>query len=70
MTTEISPVERLLNIHQVATWLRVSTKTVRRLLDAKAIRVHRVGGQLRFLRADVETYLASTTTEPAQGATE
>lgn len=52
---EIFP--RLLSVEDVADLLDVSTVTVRRLKDARAIPFCKIGGSLRFLMADIEEYV-------------
>jgi excisionase family DNA binding protein len=49
---------KLLSPSEVAGWLSVSRATVYRLVDAGQIPVVRVGGQLRFDRAELERWLA------------
>lgn len=50
------PIE-LLTPLEVATVLKVSDKTVYRLIDAGDLTAIRVGGQYRIRRADLDTYL-------------
>jgi excisionase family DNA binding protein len=40
----------LLTLGEVSTALRVSQKTVRRMIDRRELRAYRVGGQLRIQR--------------------
>lgn len=50
--------EPLLTIAQTAAQLAVSTKTVRRLIERGALRVHRVGRAMRISPEDLRHYLA------------
>jgi excisionase family DNA binding protein len=43
-------VPSLLTLREVSTTLRVSPKTVRRMIDRQELRAFRVGGQLRVSR--------------------
>lgn len=47
----------LLSVAEVARRLGVSPKTVRRLIDSKAIVIHRIGRQIRISEADLATYI-------------
>lgn len=47
----------LLNVKELAAWLKVSTKWVYREVGSGRLVPIRVGGQLRFFRGDVEEYL-------------
>ena len=53
-----SAVPSLLSIAKVASLLDVSEKTVRRLIDAGDLVVHRVGRQLRISEADLAAFVA------------
>lgn len=48
----------LLTITEVAKVLRISVVGVRRLQSARRIPFHKVGGSVRFNKADVITYLS------------
>ncbi len=48
----------LLTISETADLLRVSTKTIYRLVDRRALAFSRVSGALRFSRADIEALLS------------
>jgi excisionase family DNA binding protein len=52
------PIPRLLSIAQVALYLGVSQKTVRRLIKDGQLPSHRIRGQLRTSEADLARYLA------------
>ena len=49
----------LLSITAVAKRLDVSGRTVRRLIDNKAIAIHRIGRQIRISEADLAAYARS-----------
>jgi excisionase family DNA binding protein len=49
--------EQLLNIRQVAEYLNVSPRTVRRLVARKALPCYRFGRVLRFRAGDVGKWL-------------
>ena len=59
MTTAMLPPvpAHLLSVQVVAQRLGVSTKTVRRLIDSKAIVVHRIGRQIRVSEVDLAAYI-------------
>jgi excisionase family DNA binding protein len=47
----------MLTVEEVADILRVSTQTVRRLIDDKELKAYRVRGQWRIKREDLDEYL-------------
>ena len=51
-------VPRLLTIADVAECLRVSTKTVRRKIDANELAVHRIGRRLRVTEEDLNLFIS------------
>lgn len=51
-----SPLPRFFSVKDIAAQLRVSTKTVRRWIDAGDLSVHRVGRLLRISDADLTTF--------------
>lgn len=53
--------EPLLSVAEAAALLRVSTRTVRRLIDAAELPAYRVRGQLRLTKADLNEYLLART---------
>ena len=53
-----SPLPRLLSVREVAAYLGVCTKTVRRLIAAGALPTTRIGHHLRIVEADLAAYLA------------
>lgn len=52
--------DELYTVDQAAEYLKVSTKTIRRLIKAKKIVASKVGGAWRIKRQDIEIYLNST----------
>jgi excisionase family DNA binding protein len=54
----------LLTLNEVATELAVSIVSVRREVYRRRLAAHRVGGQLRFSRKDLDSYLRSTREQP------
>jgi excisionase family DNA binding protein len=49
---------RLYSINEIADALGVSTKTVRRLIDASELHASRIGRQLRISEEDYRTFVA------------
>ncbi len=47
----------VLTIEDVAEILRVSTSTVRKLIDAGDLKAFKVGGQWRIRRSDLDRYI-------------
>jgi excisionase family DNA binding protein len=60
-TTDEAP--DLLTAREVATALRLSSATVRRLVASREIKAVRVGGSIRIRRNDLDTLLEITATE-------
>ncbi len=52
--------EGLYTVEQVADYLKVSTKTVRRLIKSNKILASKVGGVWRIKMVDIERYLNAT----------
>lgn len=50
-------IEELLTISQVASYLNVCDKTVRRLIEKKEIVAYKVGGSWRIEKRELEKYL-------------
>ncbi len=48
---------RLLAVNEVAQLLQVSTKTVRRWIERRELRTHRLGRQLRVAEEDLAAFL-------------
>jgi excisionase family DNA binding protein len=59
--TSPSPVARLLTVAEAATALRVSTKTIRRMLDRGELRRVSVGPLIRIHAEDIEQYIRERT---------
>lgn len=57
MTIDSSLALELLTIHEVAKILKISISSVRRLLDARSITFHKVGGSVRVAMSDILSYL-------------
>ncbi|MFZ3287919.1 MAG: helix-turn-helix domain-containing protein [Telluria sp.] len=51
----------ILTIKQVADYLKVTERTIYRLAAAKKIPAFKVGGMWRFLRADIDGWIARQT---------
>lgn len=58
-------VNELLTVEELASYLRVTEKTVYRLLDRHSIPAIRVGRQWRFEKASIDAWLHQNTTAPA-----
>jgi excisionase family DNA binding protein len=54
------PNEKVLTIEQVASFLQVSTKTIRRLIKDDKLKASKVGRVWRIKHEDIETYLSMT----------
>jgi excisionase family DNA binding protein len=57
-------VAKLLTLEEIATYLRVTEKTIYRLLDKRGIPANRVGHQWRFDKAAIDNWLYQSSTEP------
>ena len=57
MLNKATRLPRLLTIPEVAEHLRLSTKTVRRLIDRGSLSSHRVGHLIRITESDLRSYL-------------
>lgn len=53
----------LLSLKEAADVLLVSTRTVRRLLDARKLSYYKIGGLIKIDKKDIDVYLASTRVE-------
>lgn len=58
------PIEPLFTAQDVAAALRLKPATVRRMAAQGLLGYHRIGGELRFRRVDLERLLATTRREP------
>ncbi|HEY4502099.1 MAG TPA: helix-turn-helix domain-containing protein [Candidatus Paceibacterota bacterium] len=54
----------LLTIKEVASLLKVSVSSVRRLQQGRHIPFIKVGGSVRFLKTDIEGYLEKAKVKP------
>lgn len=54
------PVTRLRTIDEAAELLNVSPRTVRRLIESRALPVHRLGRLVRIADADLAAFLAAS----------
>jgi len=53
--------EHILTIKEVAGYLKVTERTIYRLSQAKKIPAFKVGGMWRFMRVDIEAWIARQT---------
>jgi excisionase family DNA binding protein len=49
-------------LKELADYLRVSTATVTRMIEKEEIAAHKVGGQWRIMREELERYLDASNT--------
>lgn len=54
--------EGILTIKEVADYLKVTERTIYRLSQAKKIPSFKVGGMWRYLRKDIDAWIAKQTT--------
>jgi len=59
-------ISEILTPNDLADFLRVSRTTVYRLVESRDIKFYKVGGSLRFNKADVELYLDKNCVESIQ----
>ena len=64
LPADSSPAIELLTVPEVAKLLNISDSTVRRLQDSRHIPFFKVGGCVRFAKADVMSYLQKRRVEP------
>lgn len=50
--------EELLTAEQVAKWLQVTTRTIRRMVASGTLRPVKIGGIVRFRKADIDGMIA------------
>lgn len=62
MTSKPSELGALLTLAQTAELLRISGKTVRRMIKSGAVHCHYIGRQIRFTEEDVRRLLLSSRT--------
>lgn len=60
-------VPSLMTAQQVAEYLVVTDRTVRRFVQRRQLRAYRIGRQIRFRRADVDALLSPLTTGDEAG---
>jgi excisionase family DNA binding protein len=58
MTAMPNRIPRLLSVKQAADIVGVSTRTIRRWIDAKELPFHRLGRQIRFAEDDLAAFFA------------
>jgi excisionase family DNA binding protein len=58
MTAVPTRIPRLLSVKQAADIVGVSTRTIRRWIDAKELPFHRLGRQIRIAEDDLTAFLA------------
>lgn len=58
MPVDPAPEGELLTTAEVARLLKISVSSVRRLQSARALPFVKVGGSVRFAKADIASYLA------------
>jgi excisionase family DNA binding protein len=58
----------IMNIGEVADYLKVTERTIYRLAAAKKVPAFKVGGSWRFSRTDIEGWIAAQTAAPPAGA--
>jgi len=57
----------ILTIEELAELLKVSTRTIRRIIRRRELPYIRIGRQLRFRRGDVDAWLESSTIARSEG---
>jgi excisionase family DNA binding protein len=53
-----------LTISQLATWLNITERPVRRLVTERRVPFHKVGNRVRFVPAEVAAWLDANRTRP------
>lgn len=61
---DTDPGSKLLTVAQAAQWLNISPSSVRRLQQRRLVPFVKIGGSVRFLKRDLEAYLARSRIEP------
>ncbi len=59
--------DAILTIKEVATYLKVTERTIYRLSQAKKIPSFKVGGMWRFLRNDIDSWIARKSSGVVEG---
>jgi excisionase family DNA binding protein len=57
VTTSRTPLPPLFTVGEIAKLLKVSTKSVRRWIEAGDLIAHRLGRQLRITESDLSTFI-------------
>ncbi len=55
---ETTPLSRLITVNEVADYLRIDPKSVRRLINGKQLAAYKVGRQWRVAEEDLWAFLA------------
>ena len=63
----MNPENEFLTIEELAALLKVSPRTIRRIIKRRELPVIRIGRQLRFRRGSVNEWLASNIVEQSEG---
>ena len=56
----------LLKVDELADYWKISKPTVYRLVEKRSIPFHKIGGSLRFSKADIDSYMQQNRIEPIQ----
>jgi excisionase family DNA binding protein len=63
----MNPENEFLTIEELADLLKISTRTLHRIIKRRELPVIRIGRQLRFRRESVDEWLQSQTQERSEG---
>jgi len=66
MPNDTHPHDQFLDIDQVAAWLHITVRRVRRLVAENRIPNHKVGGRVRLRRSEINEWLATNGRGPGQ----
>lgn len=61
-----SILDNLITPNELSKLLKISKSSVYRLVDTRTLTFYKVGGNLRFSRKDIESYLNVSKIEPIQ----
>lgn len=61
------PTDEFLDVPELAAWLHITVRHVRRLVLESRIPYHKVGALLRFRRSDIHEWLADNARPPTNG---
>ena len=70
VTPDIISERTIMNVPDVAVFLRVSESTIRKLVKEKKIPYFKIEGRYLFYRGALEKWVNSLTIEPEKGSTE